>query len=249
MNENTWYRSVAVGLVVLLISGIFLGLTWGGKADPGPAASSPEAAWGSPAVDFVNLTIAWNPATGLDEYFSANFTVPAHVVVRVTITSYDNGTNPIPASYSTVQGTLSGIETVSSEGVDRSVPAIPGKIAHTFTVLSWGTVGSMMAGDGTGGMLNPVVPPSISVSDPVSVSFSTYFNQTGLFTWACMAPCDPTAMMSPGLMAGTISVLLGGGPAGPGSRVGISSGGILSSGPELSDPPTMVPHRSGATME
>ncbi|HEV2428563.1 MAG TPA: hypothetical protein VGV64_01790 [Thermoplasmata archaeon] len=209
MNDNSWYAWTAAGLAAVLVVGLLLGMSLGGGGAPARSTDGTSGTSASGAtVDYVNLTIGWNPATGLDEYFPANFTVPAHTLVEITITSFDNGSNPVPAAFDAVQGTVGGGETITGHGTTHVVSSLAlDGVAHTFTVMSR-TSGGMMAGGGHDmGMLNVVVPPAFSVSDPVSVTFGAYFNATGMFSWNCMAPCDPSAMTTEGLMAGTVTVV------------------------------------------
>ncbi|MCI4348846.1 MAG: hypothetical protein L3J93_01315 [Thermoplasmata archaeon] len=202
MNDNAWYTYVAAAIALVLVIGlgVGLGLASSGSSGHSGASSVPSA---SASVDYVNLTIGWNPATGLDEYFPANFTVPSHTLVEFTITSFDNGTNVVEAPYNAVRGTVGGSEWITSAGATRQVEGLaPSGIAHTFTIMRMGA--SMMSG---GLALNALVPPAASMAEPVSVSFAAYFNSTGAFVWNCMAPCDMGAMSTMGLMAGTVMVV------------------------------------------
>lgn len=185
-------RPVGSGTLVLVGAFVLiLGVLAGGIL--GHIASPPVTTSGS---DHLYLTIAYDPYTGLDEYFPANFTVPANVPVTITVTNYDNGTNPVPAAFSQVLGTESGTETVtnatSSGTAVRSVPV--DQIAHTFTLI-------------TGPYdVNVPVPAAQDVT-PTVVVFTVVFTATGQFVWHCMAPCDGSAMTTPGFMTGTVTVV------------------------------------------
>jgi hypothetical protein len=146
----------------------------------------------------VYLTVAYNPFTTLDEYFPANFTVPANVPVIITITNYDNGTNAVPSGFENVRGTVGGTETVTdATAADRSVTSVPATaVAHTFTIMSGG--------------LNVNAPiPAAQGTTPTVVTFTLQLSQAGLVSWHCMAPCDDQAMSTPGFMTGTITVVSG----------------------------------------
>jgi hypothetical protein len=193
MNDSGWFSYVALGLAAAVVVGFFVGSAFSGAATAAPG-SGPSTGTGT---DYVNLTISWNPVSGLDEYFPANFTVPAHTLVIISITSYDNGTNPVPSAYSQVVGTVGGTEKILRDGTSTTVSSVSASlIAHTFTIVSSGGI-----------QLNAAIPAAPSVSDPLTVVFGTYFNTTGSATWQCMAPCDSGAMATPGLMTGTITVV------------------------------------------
>ncbi len=194
MRDEHWYNWAAlVGiLLVIVVGGFAIALTAGA---PAPAAPAPTPT--APKVDYLYLTIAFNPATGADEYFPANFSVPAHTLVVVTITNYDNGTNPVPGSFEQVRGTVGESATAwiggASTPVTYSSYSMP--IAHTFTVAS------------APYNLNVPIPSAGDLDNPSVVQFSAYFNETGTFQWACVAPCDPGAMTRDGLMIGSLLVV------------------------------------------
>jgi hypothetical protein len=129
------------------------------------------------------LTVGFNFTTGEDQYFPANFSIPADVRVVITITNYDNGTNGVPDALGKVTGTVDGTAT-SNGATFRSIPGQ--NVSHTFTI------------------------PSIGVNIPLPVSstvtFTLLIEQVGNYEWHCMAPCDANAMLTPGFMRGTISV-------------------------------------------
>ncbi len=129
------------------------------------------------------LTVGFNFTTGEDQYFPANFTVPADVPVLVTITNYDNATNPVPDSVGKVTGTVGGNATING----KPVTSIPGAdVSHTFTIPSIG--------------VNVPLPPLSTVT------FTLLFEGPGTYTWHCLAPCDANAMATPGFMEGTLTV-------------------------------------------
>ncbi len=179
---------VLVGVFVLIL-GVLAGGILGHLAAPVTASSTPGS-------EHLYLTIAFDPYTGLDQYFPANFTVPANVPVTITITNYDNGTNTVPASFAQVLGTVGGTETVTnataSGAVVTTVPA--DQVAHTFTLIS------------TPYQINVPVPAAQGTT-PTSVTFTVVFSSAGQFQWHCMAPCDNAAMDTPGFMTGTVTVV------------------------------------------
>ncbi len=190
MRTTTQGGSVAaVGILVLLIGLI------GGAMLVRPSSLPATATTGAA---YVYLNVAFKPYTGLDEYFPANFTVPANVPVIITITNYDNGTNTVPSAFATVRGTVGGTETVTdATAANRILTSVPAtEVTHTFTIMS--------------GNLDVNVPiPAAQGTTPTVVTFTLQFSQTGLINWHCMAPCDPKAMSTPGFMTGTITVVSG----------------------------------------
>ena len=178
---------IMVGVIVLS-----LGVLGGGLLGH---AAAPQVV-STPAPEHLYLTIAFNPYTGLDEYFPANFTVPANVAVTITVTNYDNGTNLVPESLAKVLGTVGGTETVTNAtGSDASVTSVlPTQVAHTFTVME------------SPYQINVPIPAAEGTT-PTVVTFTIVFTTAGQFTWHCMAPCDPAAMNTPGFMTGTVTVV------------------------------------------
>ena len=191
---------VVSALAIAIVLGVFAGTVATGVLAPyalsGPSTTAP----GGPYTLY--LTVAFNPGSGHDEYFPANFTVPAHTLVIVTIADYDNGSNPVPAVDGVVQGTVGGTETVvnATYPSGHAVSSVNGtEVAHTFTVATGGYA------------LNVPVPPANRIDTagnivPTLVTFGTYFNLTGTFVWHCLAPCDAWSMRTPGYMMGTLTV-------------------------------------------
>lgn len=181
------WTMVTVGAFVLVL-GVLGGGILGHLAAPATVASS--------GSDHLYLTIGFDPYSGLDQYFPANFSVPASVPVTITITNYDNGTNIVPAAFSQVLGTVGGTETVTNATVSgTAVTAVPvDQIAHTFTLMS------------SPYDINVPVPAAVGTT-PTVVTFTVVFTSAGQFVWHCMAPCDGAAMNTPGFMTGTVTVV------------------------------------------
>jgi hypothetical protein len=129
------------------------------------------------------LTVGFNFTTGEDQYFPANFSVPVDVDVILSITNYDNGTNPVSNSLGQVSGVVGGVAIINGQ----TTSSIPGSsVSHTFTITSLG--------------LNVPLPPSSTVT------FTLLIESPGVYQWHCMAPCDTNAMATPGFMQGTVTV-------------------------------------------
>ena len=181
---------LVIGVVTLLglIAGGLVGYMSRGLL-PGPTTAGDE---------YLFLTIGFDFATGLDRYLPANFTVPTHTPVLVTITNYDNASNPVPAAFATVKGSVGNVETMraASQTEGMVMGAIPAnEVAHTFTM------------DSGGYAVNVPIPAASSLSNPMIVTFHIYFNITGTFGWHCQAPCDPSSMGTPGFMQGIVTVV------------------------------------------
>lgn len=173
---------------VLLVLGVLVGGILGHAAAPSVVAKTD--------THHLYLEIAFDPYTGLDQYFPANFTVPVNVPVLLTITNYDNGTNAVPVALSQVLGTVGGTETITnataSGVVVSSIPTA--QVAHTFTL------------DAAPYAINVPIPAAKGTT-PTAVTFTVIFTAAGQFQWHCMAPCDDAAMMTPGFMTGFITVM------------------------------------------
>ena len=129
------------------------------------------------------LTVGFNFTTKEDQYFPANFTIPADVNVVVTIANYDDSANPVSDSVGKVTGTVGGTAIINGLSV-RSISGA--NVSHTFTITSLG--------------LNVPLPPSSTVT------FTLLIEGAGSYPWHCMAPCDTNAMATPGFMEGTLTV-------------------------------------------
>lgn len=179
--------TMAILGAVLLVIGVIVGGILGHVAasQVGPTAGS----------EHLYLSIAYDPYTGLDEYFPANFSVPANVPVIITITNYDNGTNAVPAAFSQVRGTVGGTEIVTNAtATGMALASVPmNRIAHTFTMNA---------------APYDINVPILAAHDttPTVVTFTVIFTSAGEFVWHCMAPCDMSAMTTPGFMTGTVTV-------------------------------------------
>jgi hypothetical protein len=193
-----------VGLAVAL-SGCGGGHATGSqaRAQSGPGASSaPTSAPGPSSTAAGTTQVALTVETGRMDgrpgwprFVPADLTVPAGAEVVLTITSYDDGTAPLPAgmlAYDRVEG---GTETVNGSPV-TSVPNAD--VAHTFSVPALG--------------INAVIPAVGSGQRTVTVVFRFTAGKRGVFVWQCFAPCGSGpdgmggAMAMPGWMRGTITV-------------------------------------------
>lgn len=184
-------RAIVIVAGLALVIGVALGIGVGNSMRGSATSTTP------PPPEHLYLTIAYDPATGLDEFFPANFSVPANDPVTITITNYDNGQNPVSAADASVSGTVGGTETVQLWGqAPQNVTSVnTTQVSHTF---------SMLQGPYS---LNVPIPASTSLAQPTVVTFTAVFTTTGTFTWRCLTPCDDVAMATPGFMQGTVTVL------------------------------------------
>ncbi len=188
LTRRTLVLAIAMALILGLVGGAALGVLVRPPV-PGPATTGTE---------YLFLTIGFDFATGLDRYLPANVTVPTHTLVVVTITNYDNVSNPVPSASAVVQGTVGGVMVMQSSPGAAGMPmtTVPAnQVAHTFTM------------DGGTYSLNVPIPAASRVQVPMTVTFRAYFNVTGTFEWHCMAPCDSSSMATAGYMRGTVTVV------------------------------------------
>ncbi len=184
-------RAIVIVAGLALVLGVALGIGIGNSMRGSATSSTP------PGPEHLYLTIAYDPATGLDEFFPANFTVSANVPVTITITNYDNGTNPVSAADASVSGTVGGTELVQLWGqAAQNVTSVDTtQVSHTFSLLE------------SPYSLNVPIPVSTNLAEPTVVTFTALFGTTGTFTWRCLTPCDPVAMVTPGFMTGSVTVV------------------------------------------
>lgn len=188
MRRGTLALAVAMVLVLGLLGGAALGVL----------LRVPVVTPSPNGTEYLFLTIGFDFATGLDKYMPANFTVPTHTPVLVTITNYDNASNPVDNASAVVRGTVGNVETVRSlsDATAMTMTAVSAtRVAHTFTL------------DTGGYALNIPIPAASSLANPRIVTFTAYFNVTGAFRWHCLAPCDAASMTTDGYMQGTITVV------------------------------------------
>jgi hypothetical protein len=131
-------------------------------------------------------------------YVPADFTVPAHARVTVTIVNDDPGDTPLPAGspFAAVKGTVGNSAAV--DGVPYTALA-DDKVAHTFTVLPLG-LSVPIPGDAPAG------------HQGITVSFTFITGKAGTYMWQCFDPCGsgvsgwqaPMGRMS--YMMGTLTV-------------------------------------------
>jgi hypothetical protein len=177
---------VALGVITLGAFAISIQANSSHGSPAAPAAAAP---------DYVYLTIAFNPMSGMDQFFPANFTVPSHTLVQFTIMNYDDGVNVVPLAAASVTGTVGGSASVltGSPATAHLVTTIPlSQLSHTFTI---GLAG-----------LNVPIPATDNISTPNTIVFQAYFNESGALSWLCQAPCDEGSMAMVGYMSGIMTV-------------------------------------------
>ena len=133
--------------------------------------------------------------SGWPKFVPSDVTVHQGAPVTLTITSYDDGAAPLPASLATYETIQGGTETVDGTAV-TSVPNA--NISHTFSVPELG--------------VNVLIPAVPSGAKTTTVTFTFTPTKTGTFTWHCFAPCGSGsdgmggAMATMGWMEGNITV-------------------------------------------
>ncbi len=188
----TW--GVILVIVTGLVSWFGFAAAYGvgvGNPPSSSSSSSGNTNSGGGGPDYVYLAVNANPDRNqsTDQFTPGNFTVPAHTLLVFTITNYDNGQNVVPAQETKVNGTVHNLIYVN--GSTTGISSVTTPIAHTFTILTTG--------------FNVPLPSAGPVS-PSVVTFEAYFNDTGTYTWQCMAQCDPWSMGQAGYMTGTLTV-------------------------------------------
>ena len=141
---------------------------------------------------------------GWPRFVPPDLTFRAGSKVVLTITSYDDGTAPLPASspFGNVWGSdpTFGIVSGGTETVDgKVVTKIPNdKVAHTFTI--------------PGLLINVPIPAVQSGRKSTTVVYTFKVDKSGTFTWQCEAPCGSGstgmggAMNENGWMRGVVRV-------------------------------------------
>ncbi|MCI4347112.1 MAG: hypothetical protein L3J97_00645 [Thermoplasmata archaeon] len=204
---NAWYTAVGLVVALTFVLAILAGLALGGAFSPPPTASAPPVASALPT--YLYFTVTTSAHTLYDTYYPANVTVPHGVPVVITITSYDNGVNPVPSPYADVIGTVGGSAnfTLGPDQTAQELTSLPqANISHSFSVTVPGMAGALLLGAGKP-MVNVPVPNSPDGIHPATVTFTVTFpSGNSLFEWRCIAPCDPYSMQTSGFMIGAIGV-------------------------------------------
>ncbi len=153
-------------------------------------ANVPASASGG---EYLNLSIFTDASQGREFLVPANFSVPAGVVIHISVTNYDPASSPAGPFVQEVCGTLTDIATVDGSPVHSFGET---EVSHTFTVDL-----------GAAGLLNVPIPPRTG-PEPVTISFSTYFPSEGTFGWHSqtdVGEINPTGV--PDGMSGYVTVL------------------------------------------
>ncbi|MCI4330890.1 MAG: hypothetical protein L3K19_03465 [Thermoplasmata archaeon] len=155
----------------------------------------------TPVVLTINNPFDTENNSSADQFSPANFTVPSHTLLEMTFINYDKGQNPVTTLEATVSGSVGNCVYLNATptALGQCVHALPtGFVTHTFSFVSGAYAG-----------FNIPIPSAVNSAPGgigASVTFFAYFNQTGTFTWNCIAPCDPWSMQTNGFMTGTMTV-------------------------------------------
>ena len=181
MGHPIWIGLVAV--VLALIIGLTGAVVLSGfeNSVPTPAATAPTPAG---PTTFVNLTITYDPATGMANYTTPSVSMVAHTLVVVTITNYDTMAGALLVPWDNqVIGTVGDSELVNYGSNPYRVTSLPAHdISHTFTVL-----------DAFYNISVPI-PPAVSPLAPVVVTFELTLSQPETTSWGCMCECGNGVM-------------------------------------------------------
>ena len=188
----TWF-------VFATITGLPVGL------GPSPTASSSGTPTTGEVMTINNPFDSENNFTA-DQYAPANFSVPAHTELEFTLINYDTGMNPGSVDPSITPNVVSG--TVGNCVYLNATPTSLGPcvksmnagfVVHTFSFVSGPYIGFDVP--------LPSAADSPAGGIGASVTFFAYFNETGTFTWNCVAPCDTYSMATSGFKTGTMTVV------------------------------------------
>ncbi|MBX5466152.1 MAG: hypothetical protein K6U14_01475 [Firmicutes bacterium] len=195
MRRTKWALAAGAGVLgVAILAGC------GSQPAAGPQGSNAVQVQAlAPRVVTEHLTIVTGKMIhkpGWPQFQPSTFTVPKGATVRLVITSYDDGTAPLPANspFLKVQGLVTPDETVNGQPVSA---VAPDQVAHTFTIPALGV---------------NVPIPAAPTGKTVTVTAEFVAQKAGTFTWQCEAPCGTGAsgwggpMITPGYMTGTVTV-------------------------------------------
>ncbi len=130
---------------------------------------------------------------GWPKFTVSQFHTTAGKVVKLVIKSYDDGSAPVPVSYTKVRGTIGGSELVNGKKVTTFKAA---DVAHTMTIMEGGKT------------INIVVPVRTAKEKFVTVTAEFSFAKPGNYMWQCYAACGTGSsgwmgpMMTSGWMKG-----------------------------------------------
>lgn len=145
---------------------------------------------------------------------SANITLPAHSLIELVITNYDNGSATLSSpQYASVTGTVSATGAVSNTEMVYNNTNINSTAASNNIHLQGSlTASSLPAGD----ISHTFTVPALNLNVPLETSSTivAYFmtGSDGSLTWLCEAACGSGpngtsgAMVTPGWMTGVLTV-------------------------------------------
>ena len=191
MDRATRLRVVGLVAVVVVVAIAVILLYAVGVLVPKTSAVAP----GPLPRTYVNLTITYDPSSGIANYSTPFISMVAHTLIVVTITSHDPTASSLFVPWDNhVIGTVGGNETINCGSGPRTVSVLPANdIAHTFTVL-----------DSYYNVSVPI-PPATSASVPCVVTFQLELNYSEMTTWGCVANCD-NGQMAAGRMWGLLLI-------------------------------------------
>lgn len=200
------YGMLVSGVAVLAAGGVLAGCGSSSAAAPNTGSSSattvappttvaPTTTSPAESIAIKIETGKMDAKPGWPKIVPSDVTIHKGANVTLTITSYDDGAAPLPATLSTYQTISGGQETVNGTAVtsiDNS------QISHTFSIPELG--------------VNALIPAVAKGQNSVTVTFKFTPQKTGTFVWHCFAPCGDGsdgmsgAMASMGWMEGNVTV-------------------------------------------
>lgn len=191
MDRSRRLQWAAVAGVVVLLAVVVVVFWAYGFLAPAHPSSAPAPL----PRTFVNLTITYDPASGIANYTTPFISMQAHTLVLVTITNYDPTASPLFVPWDNhVIGTVGGNESIDCGSGTQVVTFLPETdIAHTFTVL-----------DPYYNISIPI-PPAPALGHPCVVSFELVLGYAEFTNWGCVANCD-NGQMAAGRMWGLLLI-------------------------------------------
>ncbi len=224
---------------IILIGGVSIGAAYYLAVSSSPSPSTPSVT----TINLVVVPSGWYTNATLNQdqpaflmvapngtlESTANIHIPAHQLIRISITDYDsyglsgvigpNGTAN-DSSYAKVSGTVGGVEYVyNCTNVNVTLPSPTAdniSIPTGFAATSFPWIGNASGGYDIAHTFTILNGSNIMVNMPSpgesTVYAQFYMNETGVFTWQCFIPCGAEAtgwggaMVTAGWMTGTITV-------------------------------------------
>lgn len=187
--RSRWVVPVVIIVVAAAVVGLLfaVGVLSTSHSSSGPTEPLPHT--------YENLTIQYDPVTGIANYSIPFISLVVNSTVEMTITNYDPTASPLFVHWDNrVIGTVGDNETLDCGHGLTSVTSLPQDgISHTWTVL-----------DSYYNISVPI-PPAPNLTSPCVVHFVLTLTHSEMTTWGCVADCD-NGQMAAGRMWGLLLI-------------------------------------------